>query len=130
MEYTDLFPYVALLQPNSLLTPWLNQDLFFLTLVDHKQFISYSLENFVDFSFQQPQGYHTPSLVRIDSYSTMWCHLNIKFVLGVPQGVACIALSPWNVRMQAAVFCNFCSFSCKVTLEGYTSFSITCWGTT
>ena len=91
MEYTDLFPYVALLQPNSLLTLWLNQDLF-LTLVDHKQFISYSLESFVDFSFQQPQGYHTPSLVRINSYSTMLCPLNIKFVLGVPQGVACIAL--------------------------------------
>lgn len=65
---------------------------FFLTLVDHKQFISYSLESFVDFSFQQPQGYHTPSLVRINSYSTMLCPLNIKFVLGVPQGVACIAL--------------------------------------
>lgn len=29
MEYTDLFPYVTLLQPNSLLTLWLNQDLFF-----------------------------------------------------------------------------------------------------
>ena len=63
-----------------------------------------ALESFIDFSFEWPEGFRAPSLARKaipQRGATItknilkwicWWYSNIKFVLEVPQVVACIAL--------------------------------------